>query len=203
MAKMNPTVITNAGQRLMSKLIAGARTNFTKIVLSDRQYNQGQLEAMTSIADVRQQSLVSRVERTADSAVRVEGAITNSGSPVLNRGYHIRTIGLYATDPDAGEILYSVTIAEEADYMPAYNGKTSTGIHLKLVTVVDNSANVLLDVDPAAVATIADFNRVHDKLEAHLSSNKPHLVVDGEKTYRFGLAVKDGKPGIIYEEVTE
>ena len=37
----------------------------------------------------------------------------------------------------------------------------------------------------------------------HLASEMPHLVrdLDNDKTYRFGLRVKDGNTQLIYEEV--
>lgn len=200
MAQMNNTVITNKGQALMAKLLAGTATaNFTKIVLSSQTYTQAQLQALTSISNVKQTTLVSRIERTSASAIQVEGAITNTA---LSIGYYINTIGLYATDPQEGEILYSVTIAVNPDFMPAYNGVTSTGIYLKLITTVSNSVQVSVDVDPSAVATIGDFNRVKDLLDYHLTDRMPNRVKDTakNKTYMVGLEIVDGQPRIIYKE---
>src|SRR5690606_41136345 len=114
-----------------------------------------------------------------------EGAITNIE---LTTGYYLRAVGLYALDPREGEILYSVTIAETPDYVPAYNGLTSTGIFLKLLTTVSNAANVSVDVDPAAVATVEDVRRIEAAMDDHFASDKPHLIYDviGNKKYRFG-----------------
>lgn len=200
MAQMNNTVITNKGQALMAKLIAGTATaKFTKIVLSSQAYNQSQLQGLTAIGGIKQTTLVSRITKTSATAIQVEGAITNTA---LNAGYHINTIGLYATDPQEGEILYSVTIASDPDYMPAYNGVTSTGIFLKLITTVSNSVNVSVDVDPAAVATVGDIQRIEDLLEYHLTDRMPHRVKDTakNKTYMVGFEIVDGQPRIIYKE---
>lgn len=200
MAQMNNTVITNKGQALMAKLIAGTATaKFTKIVLSSQAYNQSQLQGLTAIGGIKQTTLVSRITKTSATAIQVEGAITNTA---LNAGYHINTIGLYATDPQEGEILYSVTIATDPDYMPAYNGVTSTGIFLKLITTVSNSVNVSVDVDPAAVATVGDIQRIEDLLEYHLTDRMPHRVKDTtkNKTYMVGFEIVDGQPRIIYKE---
>lgn len=198
MALMKNTIITKKGQALMAKLIAGtATTSFTKVALSSQAYKQSDLEKLTSIGGVKQQEKVTRVTRTNESTIRVESAVTNTE---LTTGYHVNTIGLYAKDPTEGEILYSVTIAEEADFMPAYNGVTSTGIYLKLITTVSNSVNVSVEVDPAAVATIADFNRVYDLLEYHLESRLPHKYKVDDKNYHIGFEVVDGQPRIFYEE---
>lgn len=200
MAQMRNTVITQKGQALMAKLIAGtAVASFTKISTSSTTYSQTQLESLTALSNVQQTTLVSRVARTNAATVSVEGAITNIE---LSTGYYLRAVGLYAMDPQEGEILYSVTIAETPDYVPAYNGLTSTGIFLKLLTSVSNSANVSIDVDPAAVATVEDVRRIEAVMDEHLDSDKPHLVYDitKNKKYRIGLEIADGQPRIIYEE---
>lgn len=202
MAQMNNTVITNKGQALMAKLIAGTATaKFTQIVLSSQAYNQSQLQGLTAIGGIKQTTLVSRITKTSATAIQVEGAITNTA---LNAGYHINTIGLYATDPQEGEILYSVTIATDPDYMPAYNGVTSTGIFLKLITTVSNSVNVSVDVDPAAVATVGDIQHVLEVIAEHKTDKMPHQIADrtNNKKYKLGLEIENGQPRLIYEEVT-
>lgn len=197
MAKMKQTIITNAGQSLMAQLLSGKQTTFTKVVFSSQTYNESQLKNLTSVASVKQQSIVSRIVRTNSSTVQVEAAITNEN---LTQGYYLNTIGLYAKNPDGGEILYSVTIADDADYVPAYNGITSTGIYIKLITTVSNSVNVSVNVDPSAVATIGDFNRMEETLEYHLESETPHKYnVNGTKMF-IGFEVFDGKPRLILEE---
>lgn len=197
MAKMKQTVITNAGQSLMAKLLAGEKATFTKVVFSSQTYTEGQLQALSSIAGVKQESLVSRITRTNASTVQVETSITNSE---LTTGYYLNTIGLYAKGADGLEVLYSVTMAEEADYIPPYNGITSTGIYIKLITTVSNSVNVSVNVDPSAVATIGDYNRMIEKLEYHLESETPHKYnVNGTKKF-IGFEVFNGKPRLIIEE---
>lgn len=79
---------------------------------------------------------------------------------------------------------------------------TSTGIFLKLITTVSNSVNVSVDVDPAAVATVGDIQRIEDLLEYHLTDRMPHRVKDTakNKTYMVGFEIVDGQPRIIYKE---
>lgn len=198
MALMKNTIITKKGQALMAKLIAGtATTKFTKVALSSTVYSQSQLENLTALTNIKQQEAVSRTDRKNGNAVEVQAAVTNQ---TLNAGYYLNTIGLYATDPQEGEILYSVTIAEEADYMPPYNGVTSTGVFFKLLTVVSNSANVSLDIDPAAVATMAEIIRLTELIELHLNSETPHKSKVNGVDYSIGFEVVNGQPRIIYKE---
>ncbi len=177
MAEFKQLIITDRGQALMAKMLAGAgNVQFTKISVSDTTYTDEQLPGLTSLSSIKQSTLVSKVIRTNDVAVQVEGAVTNSD---LSSGYYMRTIGLYAIDPDLGEILYAVTIANQAGYMPPYNGITVSGAYFKLVTTVSNASSITLDVDPAAVATIGDIvdlqNQISD-LQAFVGYTDDDIV---------------------------
>jgi len=162
MAEFKQLIITNKGQALMAKMLAGTgNIQFTKISVSDTTYTDAQLPGLTSLSGVKQSTLISKVIRTNEVAVQVEGAVTNTD---LSSGYYMRTIGLYALDPDDGEILYAVTNASQAGYMPPYNGITVSGAFFKLVTTVSNADNVTLEVDPAAVATIGDIQDLQQQI---------------------------------------
>jgi len=163
MAEFSKLVITSKGQALISKVIAGSQgVQFTKISASSTTYTLAQLEALTSLSNVKQTSLISKVTRTNEVAVQVETAFTNTD---LTTGYYMRTLGLYAVDPDAGEILYAVTIETSGNcYMPPYNGITVSGAYVKLVTTIGNAENVSLNVDQAAVATIGDIQELEKEI---------------------------------------
>ncbi len=169
MAEFKQLIITDRGQALMAKMLAGAgNVQFTKISVSDTTYTDEQLSTLTSLSGVKQSTLISKVIRTNDVAVQVEGAITNSE---LTSGYYMKTIALYALDPDDGEILYAVTNASVAGYMPPFNGVTTSGAFFKLVTTVSNASNVSLNVDPAAVATIDQLKNVENTLNVHIGNS--------------------------------
>lgn len=163
MASFNSTKITNRGRELDAKVSSGqTRMSFTKICLSDTAYSSSSVETLTSLSGVKQTSVISEKKVINDVSVQVSSVFTNEQ---LTSGYFIRTIGLYAQDPDRGEILYSVTTAIEADYMPPYNGLSSSSILVDLVSTISNAENVELEVDPAAAATIRDINELKDEIE--------------------------------------
>lgn len=163
MAEFSKLVITNKGQALIAKMIAGkGNIDFTKISASSTEYEIENLEALTALTNVKQTSLVSKVTRTNDVAIKVEAAFTNTE---LKAGYYMRTLGLYAVDPDDGEILYAVTIETSGNcYMPPYNGITVSGAYVQLVTTVGNAESVSLEVDQAAVATIGDIQELQKQI---------------------------------------
>ena len=162
MAEFKRVVITRNGQTLMAKLMSGTGTvEFTKIGVSSTTYTDTQLESLTSLTGVKQTAPITNIARNNNASVTVEGAISNGE---LTVGYYMQTIGLYAKDPDAGEILYAVTNASVAGYMPPFNNRTPSGAQFKLTTTVGNAENVTLQIDPSAVATIGDINRLETSL---------------------------------------
>lgn len=179
MAEFNKLTITNKGQALMSKLIAGKTTvEFTKISTSINVYTEAQILALTSLANVKQTASISKITRTNNVAVQIEAALENSK---LTAGYKINSVGLYAKDPDENEILYAVASVENSDkgaYMPPYNNLTVSGVYFKLTTTVSNADNVTLQVDQAAVATVGDItdlqNQISD-LQAYLGYIDDHI----------------------------
>lgn len=129
MAEFSKLVITSKGQALIAKMLAGSgNVEFTKICASSTQYTENQLQALIALSGIQQTSLISKITRTNDVAIKVEAAFTNTG---LKSGYYMRTLGLYALDPDVGEILYAATVETSGNcYMPPYNGVTVSGAYV-------------------------------------------------------------------------
>ncbi len=162
MAEFSSFVITAKGQALMAKLIAGSgTTNFSAIKTSSTIYTQEQLASLTALTNIKQSADISSISRINNVSVNIKGALNNTA---LVTGYTVNTIGLYAIDPDEGEILYAVARATQAGYMPPYNSITSSGILFDFVITVGNASNVTVTVNPAAVATQADVIAINAKI---------------------------------------
>ena len=163
MAEFSKLVITNKGQALIAKMIAGEGSiEFTKIAASSKEYEESGLQEIDSLDEVRQTTLISKITRTNKVAIEVQTALSNTD---LTAGYYIRTLGLYALDPDEGEVLYAVTKETSGNaYMPPYNGITVTGAYITIITTVGNAENVSLEVNPGAVATIGDIQELEKQI---------------------------------------
>lgn len=171
-------VITRQGRELMAKLMSGKQMSFTKVRVSSTIYPDGQLENLTALTNVKQETDV-QAHSNNGSTVSVVAAVNNEG---LVSGYDVNTVGLYAVDPDKGEILYSVSSAIVKGYMPADTGISKSGISFKIYVEVGNAAQVNLEVDPAAVATQSDLMQLKEELElTEAWANSPDGVVDFSK----------------------
>lgn len=164
MAEFSKLVVTEKGNALIAKALANTATiKFTKVSSTPTAYEPSELEKLESLSDIFQTHLKPKVQRINNTSVEVKAAFNNTE---LTNGYYIKAFGLYADDPDEGEILYGVAVETSGNcYMPAYNGVTSSGIYLRIVTTVGNSQNVSLEINPAAVATLGDIEELRDELE--------------------------------------
>lgn len=188
---MQDLVITNQGQELIAKMIAGTSTaSFTKIQTSDYDYSTASLKDLTSLYDVKQEALVSSVSRTDTTMVEVLAAINNSN---LDSGYYVKALGLFAKDIEDNEILYAVSIeTDNPDYMPAFGGKTVSGITYKMNTKVDISSQVTLEINPAAVPTMQQVQNIVIAISTHENETiYGEVGVHGFRYYNEQLQVKN------------
>lgn len=176
MAEFSKLYLTKRGQALVAKIMAGATNiQFTKVSTSSKVYAESALEALTALENVQQTNNVTKVTISNNTSVRVETAFTNEK---LGAGYYLRCLGLYAKDPDLGEILYAVCVETSGlCYMPAYNGVTVSSAYIQLYTTVGNSDNVNLAVYSGAYATIEDISA----LEAEIADLRAYVgYTDGD-----------------------
>lgn len=188
MAEYSKFYLTDNGQALLAKMIAGTGDiEFTKACASSTQYTENQLIALTALTNIKQTSLISKVTRTNEVAIKVEAAYSNRD---LTAGYYMRTLGLYAKDPDKGEVLYGVTIETSGNcYMPPYNGVTVSAAYIQLYTTVGNASNVSLEVSPGAFATIGDIQ----ELEKEIADLKAYVGYTDSDIYGVEVDFKNKK----------
>lgn len=200
MAEFSKLYLTKRGQSLMAKIIAGATSvKFTKVSTSSKVYAESALENLTALEQVQQTNEVTKVTITNSTSVKVETAFANEK---LTAGYYLRSLGLYANDPDLGEILYAVCVETSGYcYMPAYNGVTVSSAYIQLYTTVGNSDNVSLAVYSGAYATIEDIDSLENKiadLQAFVGYTDSHIYgveVDFKNKKFTRLAGAFGKAG--------
>ena len=157
MASIKRTGITDKGKDLITREIAGiTELTFTKISASSNKLaDTVNLETLINIDEVKQTVNVSKVEKMGTSQIKVTATFNNSG---LMNGYGMETLGIYAKDTAGTEVLFAVTVAGTADFMPATNGINLSTVTVELIFNLSNTDNVSLSVDAAALVTVWTFN---------------------------------------------
>lgn len=116
MAAFPKMTLTNAGQALQTKVLAGAELTFTRIALGDGQLNDQPIVLLTALIHQTASVTVQSVRVIGTSTCQVSGFFSNT---TITQGFQWRETGIFAQDPDVGEILYGYTNAGGAgDYIP-------------------------------------------------------------------------------------
>ena len=157
MASIKRTGITDKGKDLITREIAGiTELTFTKISASSNKLaDTVNLETLINIDGIKQTVNVSKVEKIGTSQIKVTATFNNSG---LMNGYSMETLGIYAKDTAGTEVLFAVTVAGTADFMPATNGINLSTVTVELIFNLSNTDNISLSIDTSALVTVGMFN---------------------------------------------
>lgn len=164
MPNWNGLVLTKKGQLLQAKVGTGVVLALTKMKLGSGVLPKGtSLEDLTDLVAPEQDvGIASKEVLTDQKMCKISATITNVG---LSAGYYVREIGVFADDPDDGEILYAVTYDSAPDYLPPEGGSTAVSQEFAVYISASNASDVKVSIDPGALATmgyveiaIADHN---------------------------------------------
>lgn len=140
MAIFNNMSLTNQGQALYAKAQAGIKLNFTKMMVGSGTIGTANPATLISLItpqfDVPLQAITSNTEA---KTATISGTLVNTNVTVAT---YICEIGLFATDPDVGEILYAYgSTGSYGDYMaPATSGAYSWNYQIN--AAIGNASNV-------------------------------------------------------------
>lgn len=164
MASIKRTGITDKGKDLIAREVAGATDlTFTKISASNNKLaDTVNLETLINLDGIKQTVNVSKIEKLGTSQVKVTATFNNSG---LMNGYSMESLGIYARDTAGTEILFAVTVADKADFMPATNGINLSTVTVEFLFNISNTENVSLSVNTEALATAEMMNLLKNEID--------------------------------------
>lgn len=179
---MENIVITEQGKQLMSKVISETESmTFTKIAVSDYDYSGVELQNISELQSVKQTAIISKTSRTDGKTVEILAAINNEQIP---ESYYVITLGVYVKDSSENEILYGISISgENPDYMPAYEGKTLSGVSYRINVAVEDSEYITVNVNPAAVPTIMQVEDIDTAFREHTEDKVSHITAVERKKW--------------------
>lgn len=143
MAIFNNMVLTDKGQILYAKAQAGKELKFTKMMVGSGKITTQDPSSLTALLEAKYDvGIQSITPNTAQKNAAISGYINNAN---MTEAVYICEIGLFAQDPDDGEILYAYGTAgqngEFGDYMaPASSGPYAWNYVIN--AAVGNAANV-------------------------------------------------------------
>lgn len=157
MSNWGKPVLTKQGLKLQAKVDAGNAMQLTKCRLGSGTIGSGQqLEDLTELVAPVQTLPIASVTYSDDSHACIISAVTDNST--VTTGYYLREFGIYAKDPDDGEILYAVASDSEPDFIPAKGASTVISQEIGVALTFANAANVTAAVNTSATATISYVN---------------------------------------------
>lgn len=168
MADFGGMVLTTRGLNLLAKAQTGTELVINRVAAGAGVWADGvDPEAVTALVDERLTVPIQSMAVTGDGTVKITVVISNSG---LSAGFIFRELGVYAQDPDLGEILYAVAYSgDRYDYLPA--AATVVEKILDIYVVVGGAQNVTATISPGAVIALKDDIDEHAEADpAHPSS---------------------------------
>lgn len=169
MAEWSNATMTDVGAALQAKVNAGkTKLTFTKIKVGSG-VNATNILALTDV--------VSSKWETTNFVVKLEGKIVSVDTVITNTGireaFRMSEIGLFAQDPDKGEILYAYLTDPEPDRMPAESGSVVVSQELTIGMVFSNTGNVSLTVNMGALVTREQLTEAVKQHNTDISSHPP------------------------------
>ncbi len=185
MANFTGTTITNKGLNLLAKAVGGALLTFTRLALGDGIWPEPHNPAeMTSLVSERHSLQIQNIEVIGNGTARIRAVFLNSA---LQSGFFARELGIFAQDPEEGEILYAVSYAgDQADYLPPSGNIVIESI-IDVLVIVSTADNVTVWInDTVVLATkrdIIDHNEsltahqnIQNQIQSHKNSPDEHLI---------------------------
>ncbi|WP_338842060.1 tail fiber protein [Paenibacillus glucanolyticus] len=159
--------LTNKGRVLQAKAQAGVQLKYTKYVLGDAQLGGQSIATLTGVISPKKTVDVTRLKMTPPNQATVGFVLSNQD---VTTGFYFRELGLYALDPDEGEILYWYANAgDTADYIPPTNTGDVISKTIDMLVYVGTASNVTLTIDQNLAYV------THDELAAALEGLDPDI----------------------------
>lgn len=195
MAQFKKAVITQKGLALIQKTqMQSIKLEFSKIVTGSGEYSEDEeLGDLENLKEKKQEFPISSITVIDIKTVKLVSVLSNAD---LKEPYYVGEIGIFANDPDEGEILYSLAVAYpgKADYLPAYDGFAPITIGLDTYQKVSSSENVTIRADTGAYAAAKDLEELKKRLD--LLEKRNNILIGPEST-----EIRPGETLFVIEEI--
>ncbi len=193
--------LTEAGRALITKAQAGK----TAIRFTRAKSGAGIWSASENIAAATALKIPKQTFTFSDlaipsgnpSTVVLKTILSNEGLTAL---YYVTELGIYATDPDQGEILYAIlTSSKKTEYLPASNGVGVSAITVRVNLEVCNATQVTVNMSGAYVSA-EDFEVLRQlvrSIEAGLQGGSAGQLLRKTGTNEYAYEWSDEKVEVI------
>ncbi|MCL6456722.1 MAG: tail fiber protein [Gorillibacterium sp.] len=154
MAAFGGLVLTNKGRNLQAKIQTGVPLVFNRIGIGDGSLTGQQISDLTALISLKLSLPIAKLKTQSGGKAIVGGVLSNQDVTI---GFYFREIGVFAQDPDVGEILYCYGNAGSgAEYIPASGGADIVEKNIDIITLTGNASSVTAQVASGVYALAED-----------------------------------------------
>ena len=189
-------LITDAGNELSAKTISGGNIKLTHAKAGSGTVSEQDLHLQTELVNVKQTLSIESI-KYSNAVNNIEILLDCRG---LKEAYDLTQIGIYATDPDAGEILFAIAQTENPKHIPAENEVPFYSIDFNFAFVLKNNQNMVATIDQSTFATKEQLSAVDARIDniivnAGSTEDNAELIdmrvdVDGKRHSTAGEALR-------------
>lgn len=143
-------VYTLQGLTLLAKLHSGTALQVTRVVAGAGKVPLEELASQTAVSDPRMEFTRGTVTIKPDGLARLPVQLINVG---VLEGFSLWQTGVYALDPDEGEILYCILQSSHPDYIPTERQMPGFVVNIGLNLIFGNSDKLTAEIDPEGFVT--------------------------------------------------
>lgn len=175
MAKWKPVVITEKGLALQAKVEAGAALVFTKVALGSGK--PANLAKATALASMKQKMTIAS-KQVKGNTCTIYATSTNKD---VKSEYAASELGLFAKDPQAGEILFAITTDDSPETVPVGTSATVITQRIGLTVSISSSSNITTIIETTGFITAADARNISkEEVDSHNGNSNAHANgIDG------------------------
>lgn len=164
---MAGTVLTNKGLALITKLMAAQATlSFSRVAVGTGRVPSGyDAQNMTGLNEYKMDATIESCGVSTEQS-DVAYIVTQISSVGVSTGFAITEAGVFATDPDDGEILYAyLDLTQDPQYIYASTDAISKFAEITFNVLVGSVTSVTAIVSPGALVKKSEFDNLKTRVE--------------------------------------
>ena len=149
MANWTSGILTNRGRDLQLKVEAGEKLKMTRFKLGDGMEATAEVADLNDLMGAKIAFGITGIERLG-TLCKFTGVVTSTS---VSAGFRAREWGLFAEDPDLGEILYMIALDDRPDYIAAQDAVLNSTITYALNVDISQASKIEPVIDPQGLVT--------------------------------------------------
>ncbi|MCY9706300.1 tail fiber protein, partial [Paenibacillus alvei] len=147
-------VLTNKGRNLQAKAQTGIELKYTRIGIGDGQLVGQSIPTLTKLINEKKSLPLTKLKLQGQGKAVLGAVLSNQE---VTTGFYFREVGVFAQDPDEGEILYGYgNSGANAEYIPPAGGADIIEKSIDAIIIVGQAQNVSAIIDSSLIFASQD-----------------------------------------------